>query len=159
YHTIVPMRPLARRRWRREGGALSCAPSTDAVAGNGCPLSLVSGGSGIGRPKPTAHAVAGSAATFTLAIRGDRACCPPETPPRPAPIPPDTRGLCPACSHAADGWPGLVHSPWRPTAGHGSGAVHAACAGLRRLCRGRGPGPGRGDRRRALPPRYPGLRV
>src|SRR5574341_1295288 len=47
--------PSAPLCGRREGGALSCAPSADAVAGNGRPLSWA----------PSAHAVAGGVATFT----------------------------------------------------------------------------------------------
>src|SRR5262245_52125488 len=44
---------------RREGGTLSCAPSAVADAGNERPLNWVSGGSGNGRPTPSAHTVAG----------------------------------------------------------------------------------------------------
>src|SRR5215471_1375367 len=56
----VPVSPALSPR---EGGALSCAPSADAVAGNGRPLSWVSGGGGTGRPKPSADAVAGEYST------------------------------------------------------------------------------------------------
>src|SRR5262249_14164830 len=44
----------------REGGALSCAPSADAVAGKGRPLIWGRGGWADGaRPEPSADAVAG----------------------------------------------------------------------------------------------------
>src|SRR5574341_375928 len=63
---------------RGNGGALSCAPSADAVAGNGRPLNWVSGGSGTGRPKPSAHAVAGkdvsmAMKTITVPLPDDQA--------------------------------------------------------------------------------------
>jgi hypothetical protein len=51
-----------------EGGALSCAPSAVADAGNGRPLTWVSGGSGTGRPKPSADAVAGDDWVTTAAL-------------------------------------------------------------------------------------------
>src|SRR6516165_6961522 len=57
--------PASCRR-RREGGTLSCAPSADAVAGNGAALSC----------GPSAHAVAGNAlilltqGSFDLVLQG-----------------------------------------------------------------------------------------
>ena len=52
-----------------EGAALSCGPSAHAVAGNGHPLTWVSGGSGNGRPKPSADAVAGARCRGALGCR------------------------------------------------------------------------------------------
>jgi hypothetical protein len=54
------------------GGALSCAPSADTVAGNGHPLTWVSGGSGTGRPTPSADAVAGDAWSRAEALQCSR---------------------------------------------------------------------------------------
>src|SRR5262245_52528904 len=49
--------PSAPRCGRREGSPLNCAPSADAVAGNGRPLSY-------SLRSPSAHAMAGGTATF-----------------------------------------------------------------------------------------------
>jgi len=61
---VIAMAPAALWKQAGEGGPLNWPPSADAVAGNGAPLSwcreerAVSGGSGTGRPKPCADAVA-----------------------------------------------------------------------------------------------------
>src|SRR5215471_443840 len=52
------MQPCAPGPLRGEGRPLNCAPSADAVAGNGRPLSY-------SLRSPSAHAVAGGTATFT----------------------------------------------------------------------------------------------